>query len=228
MSTSDIAAFLGEVESVVERWNEDELSGEVGSGVDWSAVAQAVVDRNADRLAELRHALREYTSSTTTTANSNTVSNIGSNTTSAISHVRLIAFALVMPYVDGPSVLSPSSTAATRKQASRSALENCARAFTYHISRPSIQDASEVIRLSVQETRLERATEGVLSRICSFSLDVLVGALDALDAVQESHGNEDEDADAARTERAMAMMRGWLGGGGGVDGVACVACVDSM
>lgn len=169
ISKEDIQTWVAEVESVVRRWNDDSREHRTeGSGLDWSAIAQAAVDRNADRLAELRYLLQSYTQPSELNGG---ITADQVNATEAISRVRFVAFSLVMPYIDAPAALSSNATQYSRQTATAKALEKCTHAFTRYIP----------TELSVQETRLRDAVEGVLGRVCSFSLDVLTTSLEILE-----------------------------------------------
>lgn len=181
MSTEDTVAFNEDVVSAVTRW----MGGSGGSGIDWTAIAQTVVDRNAGRLAELRHVLRKYTSSPP------------SNTTLAIAHVRAIAFAVIMPYASGDALSLPS-TPTKRRAALLLARIKCTYAFTKHIPAPG----------TPQEAVLQEAVEGVLRRIANLAADVLLEALNLLD---EKEVEEDVGMNAMKGWlHGIEELMGWL------------------
>ncbi|KII87870.1 hypothetical protein PLICRDRAFT_42393 [Plicaturopsis crispa FD-325 SS-3] len=152
LSQEDIVAWRTELEQALDDWNAGR-----SSGVDWSAIAQAVVDRYGDRLAEMRHVLEEGAPP-------------GANATALVSRVRLVAFALVMPYVDAPTVLVDAARTA---ESLAKANHKCTHAFTGHFGG---------LQLTLQEQGLKYAVEGVLDRLCGFATGVLGNALDILSA----------------------------------------------
>lgn len=174
LSAEDLAAFKEELEDAVLAWR-NERPGQLASGIDWSAIAQAVVDRNGDRLAEMRLLLTNISSS--------------SNIMETIGHFRLIAYALVMPYVDVPTVLTADFSADERSASLSNSAKHCATAFTGHLEALSVD-------LTKQEYRLKRAIEGVLNRICTFATTTLDESLMLLDTLQT--GSPDDWAAIAR------------------------------
>jgi hypothetical protein len=204
MSTEDVSAFREEVREALENWREDGF-GAMGSGVDWSAIVQGVVDRNGDRLSEMRHILRR-----------NATSSSGSiNITQVVGEIRLIAFALVMPYIDHISILSPNSSSEARLFSLGRATEHCTKAFTGHLD-------GLVVKLTKQERRLRDAIEGVLKRVCRFGTNTLGEALDLLDKL-EDHGDSDGEGklDEAvgrkmleRWREEVEELMDWLGWAG--------------
>jgi hypothetical protein len=194
MSTEDVSAFRGEVRDAWEKWREDGF-GAIGSGVDWSAIVQGVVDRNGDRLSEMRHILSR-----------NATSPSGSfNVTQVVGEVRLIAFALVMPYIDHVSILSPNSSSETRLSSLGRATEHCTKAFTGHLDALAMGG----VKMTKQEKRLRDAVEGVLKRVCRFGMNTLGEALDLLDKL-EDHGDSDGEGGPDEAE-GWKMLKRWRG-----------------
>jgi hypothetical protein len=151
LSSEDVIACNAEVAQALATWRDDGY-GTLGSGIDWSAIAQALVDRNGDRISEMRQVLADVCSS--------------SNVTEVVSHVRLIAFAMVMPYIDHASVLSANTSGKTRSLSLTKATQHCTTAFTGHLE-------AQYIKLTLQEIRLRNAIEGVLKRICKLGTGIL-------------------------------------------------------
>ncbi|KII87871.1 hypothetical protein PLICRDRAFT_699365 [Plicaturopsis crispa FD-325 SS-3] len=177
LSREDIATWHAELGQAFGDWNAGR-----SSGADWSAIAQAVVDRYGDRLAEMRHVLEEGATP-------------GANATALVSRVRLIAFALAMPYVDAPTVLV--DTARTVESLAK-ANYKCTYAFTGHFGG---------LQLTPQERGLKHAVEGVLDRLCGFATGVLGNALDILSA------GDAVDANTAisRWRSDLEVLMAWLG-----------------
>ncbi|KIM81237.1 hypothetical protein PILCRDRAFT_505623 [Piloderma croceum F 1598] len=207
MSAEDVSAFRGEVRDACEKWREDGF-GAMGSGVDWSAIVQGVVDRNGDRLSELRHTLSR-----------NATSSSGSiNITQVVGEVRLVAFALVMPYIDHVSILSPNSSSEARLSSLGKATEHCTKAFTGHFNALAVGG----VKLTKQEQRLRDAVEGVLRRVCRFGTNTLGEALDLLDKLEDrgdsgGEGGPDEVEGRKMLERWREEVEGlmdWLGWAG--------------
>lgn len=192
ISPGDIKTFKAEVEGALNAWRDDK-DGQLSSGVDWRSVAQVAVERNGDRLSEMRELLGNVSSST--------------NVTAAISTARLIAFALVMPYIDHPTVLSSNATDDSRAKSLHSATQQCSFAFTGHLDTLPLQ-------LTPQERRLKGAIEGVLARICSFATATLEESLGLLEDAQDSLGDIDYatgiNALQAWQDNLLELM-GWLG-----------------
>ncbi|KAF7968255.1 hypothetical protein HWV62_31555 [Athelia sp. TMB] len=184
LSDDDQEAFLVELDGAIRAWN----SGHGGSGVDWVTVAQAVVDRNGDRLSELRAFLL----------------NVGpaSNLTEAVSNARLVSFALLMPYIDHGALFAPGITPTDRSSVLASVSERCSFAFSGHVDAP-------FYRLTFQEKRLKRAVEGVLRRICGFASEVLGEALVVLEATPHDVDLAKRKLDAWR--EGLEELMDWLG-----------------
>jgi hypothetical protein len=163
LSSEDLTAFKAEVTQALTEWRNDHY-GLLGSGFDWSAIAQAVVDRNGDRISEMRQLLDNVSFS--------------SNITEAVAHVRLIAFALVMPYIDHVAVLSSNTTVKARSSSLAKASNHCTTAFTRHLEVPTV-------KLTPQERRLKDAIKGVLKRICKFGTSVLGDSLILLETLED-------------------------------------------
>jgi hypothetical protein len=192
LSADDLAAFKGELAEAVTAWR-DEQYGHLGSGLDWSAIAQAVVDRNGDRLAEMQLLLANMSSS--------------SNMSEIIGHVRLIAYALVMPYVNIPTVLAANISAEERSASLSSSTKHCATAFTGHLDMLSVN-------LTKQEYRLKRAIESVLSRICTFATSTLAESLTLLDTLETRSVNNWTDSarqSVKRWRQGVEDIMEWLG-----------------
>jgi hypothetical protein len=62
LSSEDITAYKAEVAQALTTWRDDGY-GVLGSGIDWSAIAQALVDRNGDRISEMWQVLTDGSSS---------------------------------------------------------------------------------------------------------------------------------------------------------------------
>jgi hypothetical protein len=202
MSAEDVSIFRREVREALENWREDGF-GVMRNGVDWSVIVQGIVDRNGDRLSEMRHILSRNASSSASV-----------NITQGVGEIRLVAFALVMPYIDHVSTLSPNTSSKARLSSLGRAMERCSKAFTGHL------DALVVggVKLTRQERRLRDAVEGVLRRVCRFGTNTLGEALDILDKL-EDHGDSGGDEAGARkmlerwgeeVERLMDWL-GWAG-----------------
>ncbi|KAL8281199.1 hypothetical protein RQP46_006557 [Phenoliferia psychrophenolica] len=142
LSKTDTSAFLAELSTVLHAWNSN---GET-SGVDWSGMVAAASDRYGDTLNELAHLLSSRQSV--------------QNSTIVVDKVRLLTFAMLEPYVSGPGALSvwpaPPSPHDRRKSLAATA-EICTDGFTSHLNTK---------RMTRQELRIKKATEGVLKRIC--------------------------------------------------------------
>jgi hypothetical protein len=117
-----------------------------------------------------------------------------SNVTEAVAHVRLVAFALVMPYVDHISVLSSNTSSEARSSSLARAADHCKTAFTKHLGEP-------LVKLTAQERRLKDAMEGVLERICKFGTGVLGDSLALLEPL--------EDATRESEEKGRQMLTTW-------------------
>lgn len=180
LSLQDKLTFDAEVAQSMTKWRDDSY-GQLGSGIDWSSIAQAVVERNGDRLAELRELLNNTSSD--------------KNITEIVSYARLISFALVMPYVDAPSVLASSATKDSRKSSLYQATLHCTSAFTGHLDDLSIE-------LTAQEHRLRGAVEGVLRRICKFATGVLENSFEVLEDLEKNPGS-------AAERRGRQMLSAW-------------------
>ena len=115
LSPQDVTVFNAEVTQALTAWRDDQY-GLLGSGIDWSAIAQAVVDRNSNRISEMRQIL------------SNVSPN--SNITETVADVRLTAFALVMPYIDHVSILSSNTSDEARLSSLAKVTNHCTTAFT--------------------------------------------------------------------------------------------------
>ena len=124
LSPEDFSAFKVELTQALTAWRDDQY-GLLGSGIDWSAIAQAVVDRNGDRISEMRQILSNVSSS--------------SNVTEVVAHVQLVAFSLMMPYIDHPSVFSPNTTSEARSSSLAKASNHCTTAFTRHLEEPLVK-----------------------------------------------------------------------------------------
>jgi len=150
------------------------------------------VDRNVDRLAEMRLLLQNASSN--------------SNITKTISHVRLMAFALVMPHVDSASVLVPNVSYETRAPSLTSATAHCTVAFTRYLDTP-------LVKITAQELRLKRAIEGVLKRICKFYTAILGDCLSLLEP-PEGDSSDDRQARGRRKleiwSKDVEALMGWL------------------
>ena len=181
LSPENITAFEAEVTQALTQWRNDQY-GSLGSGIDWSAIAQAVVDRNGDRISEMQAVLGNISST--------------SNITKAIAHVRLIAFALVMPYIDHRSVLTTNTTVEARSSSLVRATDHCSTAFTRHLEIPFVE-------LTPQERRLKDAIEGVLTRICNLGTSVLGDSLTLLDML------ENDSRDGAGQDDGIQMLNKW-------------------
>lgn len=191
MSSKDKSAFLVEMDQAFTAWNSVRLGD--GSDVDWASIAQAVVERNGDRIAEMRKILEDVS--------------VSSNITEVVSQVRLVAFALVMPYIDHASIFSPNVTGDVRITLLEDSAKHCSLAFTGHIDAP-------LFHLTPQEQRLKRAVEGVLKRICTFSTTVLGSALTLLDTLaNDSGGGSLAEAHAAVSTWHVGIekLMNWLG-----------------
>jgi len=145
------------------------------------------VDRNGDRLSEMRHILSRNATSFF-------------NITQVVGEVRLVAFALVMPYIDHVSILSPNSSSEARLSSLGSAMEHCSKAFTGHLDRL-------VVKLTRQERRLRVAVEGVLRRVCGFGTNTLGEALDLLDKF-EDHADSGGESGLDKAE-GRKMLERW-------------------
>ncbi|KZP34075.1 hypothetical protein FIBSPDRAFT_847212 [Athelia psychrophila] len=187
LSDEDRETFLEELDGAIRAWNNN-TKGEGVSGVDWVAIAQAVVDRTGDTLAEL-HAL---------------ISDIppAANVTEVVSNARLAAFALLMPYVDHAALFAPGITTAERSSVLAAVSKRCSVVFTGHIDAPAYQ-------LTSQERRLKHAVEGVSQRICSFSSGVLEEALNLLDTLPEDRTIAWNSV--ATWREGVEDLMGWLG-----------------
>ena len=180
LSPENITTFKVEVTQALTGWRDDPY-GSLGSGIDWSAIAQAVVDRNGDRISEMRYLLDNISSAT--------------DIIGAVRHVRLIAFALVMPYIDHPSVLSSNACLEARLSSLGRAAEHCTTAFTRHLETLST-------KLTRQELRLKSAIEGVLKRTCNFGTSVLGDSLTLLEIL-------DRDSSENRQDEGRQMLKKW-------------------
>lgn len=192
ISPEDIKTFEAEVSEALYAWRDDQ-DGQLGSGIDWRSIAQAVVERNADRLSEMRELLGNVSSST--------------NITAAISTARVIAFALVMPYVDYPSVLSINATEDGRAHSLIKATKQCTFAFTGHLDALSI-------KMTSQEHGLKSAVEGVLTRICAFATGTLGHSLAILQGAQQASELVDHAAGLSALEawkNELQELMEWLG-----------------
>jgi hypothetical protein len=192
LSANDLAAFKDELEDAVTTWRDEEY-GHLRSGIDWSAIAQAVVDRNGDRLAEMQSLLSNTSSS--------------SNITEIIGHVRLIAYALAMPYVNVPTVLAANVSAEERSASLSSSAKRCTIAFTGHLDPLSLN-------LTKQEHRLKRSIESVLSRICTFSTSTLDESLTLLDTLPTRSANDWANIahrSVLQWRRGVEDVMDWLG-----------------
>ena len=181
LSAEDITALKAEVTQALMQWRNDQY-GSLGSGIDWSAIAQAVVDRNGDRISEMQTVLGNITST--------------SNIIKAIAYVGLIAFALVMPYIDHRSVLTTNTTVEARSSSLARATDHCSTAFTRHLEVPFVE-------LTPQERRLKDAIEGVLTRICNFGTSVLGDSLTLLETL------ENDSLDGAGQDDGKQMLNKW-------------------
>ncbi|KAF7965035.1 hypothetical protein HWV62_853, partial [Athelia sp. TMB] len=138
LSADDEAVFRTELVEAMKAWTKDDPRGE-GSGVDWSSIAHGTVERNGDRIAELHTLLSKV--------------NATSNITEVVSTARLIAFGIILPYVDHAAVFEPEITASDRSAVLSAVSTKCSLAFTGHIDAPRY-------RLTPQEQRLKQAAEG--------------------------------------------------------------------
>jgi len=130
-----------------------------------------------------------------------------SNITEAISHTRLIAFALVMPYIDHISVLSSNTTVEARSSSLGRAADHCTTAFTRHLEAP-------LVKLTVQERRLKDAIEGVLKRICKFGTSVLGDSLTLLETLEDDSrkwGRDDGRQILKAWSHDVKDLMDWLG-----------------
>jgi hypothetical protein len=180
LSPENTTAFKAELTQALTQWREDQY-GLLGSGIDWSAIVQATVDRNGDRISEIRHLLDSLSST--------------SNITEAVGHVRLVAFALVMPYIDHASVLSSNTTLEARSRSLARATDHCSIAFTRHLEAP-------LVDLTVQEHRLKAAIEGTLTRICNFGTKILGEALTLLETLEDGSCE-------SRLDEARQILKVW-------------------
>ncbi|KZP26778.1 hypothetical protein FIBSPDRAFT_854463 [Athelia psychrophila] len=187
LSDEDREIFLKELDGALRAWNDD-AKDEGVSGVDWVAIAQAVVDRTGDTLAEL-HAL---------------ISDIhpAAHATEVVSNARLAAFALLMAYVDHTALFAPRITTAERSSVLADVSKRCSVVFTGHIDAPAYN-------LTLQERRLKHAVEGVSQRICSFASGVLEEALNLLDTFPEDRTVVWNSV--ATWREGVEDLMGWLG-----------------
>ncbi|KAF7972389.1 hypothetical protein HWV62_18028 [Athelia sp. TMB] len=193
LSADDKTVFRTELDTAMKAWTNNDPRGE-GSGVDWSSIAHGIVERNGDRIAELHILLSKV--------------NATSNITELVSTARLIAFGLILPYVDHATIFAPYISAPKRRAVLSEASTQCSLAFTGHIDAPRYH-------LTPQEQRLKQAAEGVLGRICGFATQIFNESLTLLDML----ANEaDLDLSQAQTSQALASWRGgverlmdWLG-----------------
>lgn len=180
ISSQDVKTFTDEVGQALNAWRSKNY-GELGSGIDWSSIAKAAVDRNGNRLAEMRELLRD------TAADSAVVE--------AVSRIRLVAYALVMPYLDVPSTFSPSASNSSRDYSLSLAAQRCTVGLTGHLDKLNM-------KLTIQELRLKAAIEGVLSRICSFTSEVLGSSTAFLEEL-EGHSRETE------LNKGRQLLKAW-------------------
>lgn len=190
LSPEDLTLFKTELTEALKIWNEHGHC-QSGSGIDWLAIAQAVADRNGDRISEMWQVLGNVSTS--------------SNVTEIVAHVRLMAFALVMPYVDAPSVLS-SASAPNRARALVSSQKRCTTAFTGHIE-------SSFVQLTAQEHRLKHAIEGVLGKICTLSTSILGDSLTLLEGLHDGSDTTEIEVRQrlAQWQADVSDLMGWLG-----------------
>lgn len=165
LSAEDQEVFLAELDGMLRAWNSD-TKGEVAmaSGADWLTVAQVVVDRAGDTLAELHALLSDLTPA--------------SNATQILSNAQLTVFALLMPYIDHKTLFAPGITTTDRASILEDVSKRCGVIFTGHIDAPAY-------KLTAQERRLKYAVEGVQGRICSFTSAVLEEALYLLETLPQ-------------------------------------------
>lgn len=182
LSAADEAVFRAELDAAMIAWTTTDPRGE-GSGVDWSSIAHAIVERSGDRLAELHTLLVNV--------------NASSNVTEIVSTARLTVFAIIMPYVDHAAVFAPAISAHARSAILGEVSTQCSIAFTGHIDAP-------LYRLTPQEQRLKRAAEGVSRRICSFATGTFDESLNLLDSF-----TSETEAARARAQAVKALER-WL------------------
>ena len=146
------------------------------------------MDRNGDRILEMRQILGNVSSS--------------SNVIEVVAHVQLVAFSLVMPYIDHPSVLSSNTTSEARSSSLAKVTNRCTTTFTRHLEEP-------LVRLTVQEQRLKNAIEGVLKRICKFGTSILGDSLAMLEPLENDppEGGQDEMLKAWGIQVEQLMVR---------------------
>lgn len=191
LSSEDSVTFNAEVSQALTAWRDDNYGTHSG-GIDWSAISHAVLDRNEGRLAELREFFRNLSPS--------------SNITEAIGRVRLLTFALLMPYVDFASALSFDVTKDSRASSLSNAARRCSLAFTGHFDILHLE-------LNAQEHRLKGAIEGVLKRICAFATDILEQSLTLLETIETSR-SLDETKHRKKIEtwaNDLDALMHWLG-----------------
>lgn len=193
LSADDEAIFRSELDEAMKAWTNKDPRGEA-SGVDWSSIAHGIIERNGDRVAEL-HALLSTINAT-------------SDVMEVVSTARLIAFGMILPYVDHAAVFAPDITASDRSTVLSEISVECSLAFTGHIDAPRY-------RLTPQEQRLKRAIEGVLGRICGLATQTFDESLNLLDALA---GEADLALVQAQALQALDSWRvgvnklvGWLG-----------------
>ena len=193
LSADDEAVFRTELDGAMKAWTNNDPRGE-GSGVDWSSIAHGIVERNGDRIAELHTLLSKV--------------NTTSDVMEVVSTTRLIAFGLILPYIDHAAVFAPDITASDRSTVLSAVSAQCSLAFTGHIDAPRYS-------LTLQEQRLKRAVEGVLRRICGFATQTFDDSLNLLDALA---GEDDLALIQVQASRAIDSWRGdleklvgWLG-----------------
>ena len=148
LSTSDISSFRSHIESALTNWQSDIKKSH--RPVDWLGIVQAIMDRNGDRLSELKTVLQTR----------------GANLTALIDQARLVTYTMLMPYINVPQL--ESSIAQKRPVVIRAAVRECSVAFTGHLERDGF---------NTQENALVDAIESVLSRLCHFNGDWLSASI---------------------------------------------------
>ncbi|KAH9926104.1 uncharacterized protein B0H18DRAFT_954784 [Fomitopsis serialis] len=196
ISDEDAAAIVQEVEDVLSR-----PAGE-GSGMNWGALAQDVVEEWAGRTMQLKEFLDKVSKDESL------------NATETVLAVRRLAYSPLNPYMDttsaqnstawgsffeaDPTSLGWSAQVATPWM-NTSALERCKYAATSVTYNPRV-------RLTSQEMLLRASVETVLSRLCSDYGSVFMESMDA-----DEHASADATTAliASWESRIVALMQ-WL------------------
>lgn len=166
MSAHDIKRFKYAIGISLRMWKQNDYGSFGRMGIDWSAILQGVVDRYGDRLTEMKEMLGDR----------------NMNVTDAISQTGRLAFAMLMPYVDFPTVLSDDATPSSRRSSLSRAHNSCRLAFTNHFYQLSP-------KLTESELKIKDSIEGVLERVCYFATGVLGDSLEFLET-KESNWKE--------------------------------------